>query len=64
MLFTNLAAEHLHRYTIEYGTQWQLILRSEQSVLDLCARLGIDASHITMERDATGVTLLVELHKG
>jgi extracellular factor (EF) 3-hydroxypalmitic acid methyl ester biosynthesis protein len=63
LLFTNLAREHLHRYTIEYGTQWQLILRSEQSVLDLCGRLGIDASRITIERDSTGVTLLVELRR-
>lgn len=63
LLFTNLADEHLHRYTIEYCTQWQLILRSEQSVRELCARLGIDPSLVTMERDSTGITLLVEIRR-
>jgi extracellular factor (EF) 3-hydroxypalmitic acid methyl ester biosynthesis protein len=63
LLFTNLADEHLHRYTIQYGTQWQLILRSEQSVRELCTRLGIDPSLVTMERDSTGITLLVEIRR-
>jgi extracellular factor (EF) 3-hydroxypalmitic acid methyl ester biosynthesis protein len=61
LFFTNLALENLHRLTIEYCTQWQLILRSEQSVLDLCQQLGIDESRMGIERDSTGVTLLVEI---
>jgi extracellular factor (EF) 3-hydroxypalmitic acid methyl ester biosynthesis protein len=63
LFFTNLAEENLHRYPIEHYARWELILRSERSVLDLCRRLGIGLPLVKMERDPTGMTLLVEINR-
>jgi SAM-dependent methyltransferase len=63
LFFTNLAEGNLHLMLIRHFARWRLILRSEAAVLEICRGAGIDPNLIQIERDATGVTLLVDVQK-
>ncbi|WP_044241094.1 class I SAM-dependent methyltransferase [Chondromyces apiculatus] len=63
LFFTNIAAGNPHLGMIKHLARWNLILRSEASLLDLCKRAAIEPTTLHIERDATGVTLLVDIKK-
>lgn len=66
--FTNLADGNPHRAMMEHIVDWFVLERSPGAVRDLCAQAGVPAGWITIDRDATGLALLVEVtrpgHRG
>ena len=60
---TNLAKINPHRVWMEYLVNWDLIERSEEEIMTLCAEAGIGANNIAIQRDLTDLTLLVEVVK-
>jgi SAM-dependent methyltransferase len=63
LFFTNLAEANLQVDLIKHFARWELFLRSEEAVLGLCQRAGIDPSLVQIERDASGIALLVDIKK-
>lgn len=61
--FTNIARGNPYRPLIEYFGDWFLIERSEEDVIRLCAAAGVPSDQITIEREETGLTLLIEIHR-
>ena len=63
LCFTNLASDNPARAWMEYLCNWRIIERSEQSVLELLSRSGLDEHALDMQRDTTGLALLVKIHR-
>jgi SAM-dependent methyltransferase len=60
--FTNVAKENPNRVWLDYFGGWHLIERSESDVADLISSSGLSHTSTThIERDTTGLTLLVSL---
>ena len=63
LFFTNIADGNPYRGCMEYLIDWQLIERSEADIWDICGRGRIGLEHIHITRDATGLTLMVEVRR-
>ena len=61
--FTNIARGNPYRPLIEYFGDWFLIERSEEEIVRLCAAAGVPAEAISIGREETGLTLLIEIHR-
>ncbi|MEA2571233.1 MAG: extracellular factor 3-hydroxypalmitic acid methyl ester biosynthesis protein [Acidobacteriota bacterium] len=59
--FTNIAAGNPYRPLIEYFGDWFLIERSEADIRRYCEAAGIPAHEISITREETGLTLLIEV---
>jgi SAM-dependent methyltransferase len=62
LFFTNIT-DNDHFNAIEFLARWKLIKRTKESIFDLCRRANIDTSQVHLEREATGITLLVDVRK-
>ena len=58
--FTNIARGNPYRPLIEYFGDWFLIERSEEDVMRLCEEAGIPRDAVSITREETGLTLLIE----
>jgi extracellular factor (EF) 3-hydroxypalmitic acid methyl ester biosynthesis protein len=61
--FTNLATGNPARAWMEYLCNWKIIERSEDDVLHILASSGLDDYRVAIERDTTGLALLVKVTK-
>lgn len=61
LLFTNIAEGNPWRRLMEYGSDWDLIERSEVRILELCRAAGITGSCISLQREDTGLTLIARV---
>jgi extracellular factor (EF) 3-hydroxypalmitic acid methyl ester biosynthesis protein len=61
--FTNIARGNPYRCLIEYIGDWQLIERSDEEVLRLCADADVPAGAVSMRYDETGLALLIEVER-
>ena len=61
LVLTNIESGNRFRPLMEYMAAWYLIERSEADVLRLCAGAGIHEDTVEIERDPTGLTLLVNI---
>lgn len=61
--FTNLAKGNPARAWMEYLCNWKIIERSEEDTLHLLESSGLDDYHVTIQRDTTGLALLVKVRK-
>ena len=61
VLFTNIAEGNPFRCWMEAIANWHLIHRSEADIARLVAEAGFDLCGLRIARDATGLTLLVEV---
>ena len=61
--FTNIARGNPYRPLIEYFGDWFLIERSEEDVLRLCDEAGVPRGAVEIEREETGLTLLIEIRQ-
>ncbi len=59
--FTNIARGNPYRPLIEYFGNWQLIERTEAEVIDYCMKAGVNREAIRVTREATGLTLIIEI---
>ena len=62
-LFTNIANNNPHRYWMEYLLDWRLIERDEERLFDLIERAGFSIDKVTIKKELTGLTWIVELRK-
>jgi len=60
LCFTNIAAGNPYRVCMEYLTDWRLLERTEADIRRLCLTAGL-VDVPTIYRDATGLTLLVDV---
>src|SRR5262249_49633492 len=63
LFFTNIACGNPYRPLIEYFGDWFLIERTEEDVMRLCEAAGIPRDAVTITREETGLTLLIEIHR-
>lgn len=63
LFFTNIAKGNPYRPWMEYLADWVLIERAESDILAICRDIGLDTETISIKRDETGLTLLVEITK-
>ena len=61
--FTNIARGNPYRPLIEYFGDWFLSERTEEDVLRLCEGAGIPREAVSIAREETGLTLLIEAHR-
>ena len=61
--FTNIAKGNPYRPLIEYFGDWFLIERTEEDVLRCCDSAGVPRDAISITREETGLTLLIEARK-
>lgn len=61
--WTNIAAGNPYRVLIEYFGEWFLIERSALDIIGLCTAAGVPAGSLSIRRDATDLTWLIEIHK-
>jgi extracellular factor (EF) 3-hydroxypalmitic acid methyl ester biosynthesis protein len=59
LVFTNIKRGNPFRVWLEYLANWELIERDEQDVLARCRESEIPLSSVRIERDLTGLALLV-----
>lgn len=59
--FTNIARGNPYRPLIEYFGDWKLIERTEEEIVDYCLRAGVQRDVIRVTREATGLTLIIEI---
>ena len=60
---TNIARGNPYRPLIEYFGDWFLIERSEDDVMRLCQAAGIPRDAVSITREETGLTLLIEIQR-
>jgi extracellular factor (EF) 3-hydroxypalmitic acid methyl ester biosynthesis protein len=60
IIFTNIAHPNPYRLWIEYLAEWHLIHRTEDDVRDLCIDAGFSNGSVTVSREGTGLTMIVE----
>ena len=63
IFLTNIATGNPYRPWMEYLVDWFLIERSQEDILQIFYRLGLQDEMIDVQRDKTGLTLMVELTK-
>ena len=61
LLFTNMAEGNPWRLLMEYGSDWTLVERSEDRILEICCKAGIPRSSITLTREATRLTVIARV---
>jgi extracellular factor (EF) 3-hydroxypalmitic acid methyl ester biosynthesis protein len=61
VLFTNIAEENPFRVWMEAIADWRLIHRSEADIRRIVDAAGFDVHGLRIQRDATGLTYLVEI---
>ena len=61
--FTNIARGNPYRPLIEYFGDWFLIERTAEEVMRLCGEAGIPREAVSITREETGLTLLIELRR-
>lgn len=61
--FTNIAKGNPYRILMEYLGNWTLIERSEADTRQLCIAAGATPENISIEKEETGLTLLVTVKK-
>ena len=61
LLFTNMAEGNPWRLLMEYGSDWNLVERSEGRILRICHEAGIPPSSISLAREATGLTVITRV---
>jgi len=61
--FTNIARGNPYRPLIEYFGDWFLIERSEDDVLRLCHAAGISRDVVSITREESGLTLMIEARR-
>lgn len=61
--FTNIAEGNPYRPLIEYFGDWFLIERSEDDLHRYCEAAGIPRSAVTITREETGLTFLIDVKK-
>jgi extracellular factor (EF) 3-hydroxypalmitic acid methyl ester biosynthesis protein len=59
LVFTNIRRGNPYRVWLEYLANWDLTERDERDILDRCSESEIPPSSIRVERDLTGLALLV-----
>jgi SAM-dependent methyltransferase len=59
--FTNIARGNPYRPLIEYFGNWTLIERTEDEIVDYCVQAGVKRKAIHVTREATGLTLIIEV---
>lgn len=59
--FTNIANGNPYRPLIEYFGDWFLIERSESEIREYCAAAGIPPHEVSITREETGLTLLIDV---
>jgi SAM-dependent methyltransferase len=59
--FTNIAQGNPYRPLIEYFGDWFLLERSESDIRRYCTAAGIPPHEVSMRREETGLTLLIEV---
>jgi ubiquinone/menaquinone biosynthesis C-methylase UbiE len=63
VFFTNMSPDNPDRIWIEYLADWFLITRDEKKIINLCVSTGIPESSISISRDITNCTIMVEANK-
>ena len=63
LFFTNITRPNPWRSLIEYMGDWFLIERSDADIRALCDRAGVPAEAVSIERDETGLAMLVDVVK-
>ena len=61
LLFTNMADANPWRFLMEYGSDWNLVERSEDRILEICRQAGIPRSSISLRREATRLTVITRV---
>lgn len=61
LLFTNMAEGNPWRLLMEYGSDWNLVSRSEDGILQICREAGIPRSSISLTREGTGLTVITRV---
>ena len=64
LLFTNIAEGNPWGYLMEFGSNWSLIERSEDRILDICRQSGIPNSAVSIRREHTGLALIATVTAG
>lgn len=64
ILFTNIAEENHFRGWMEAIADWKLIHRSEADIRRIVETAGFNLDHLCIQRDATGLTHLIEVGVG
>ena len=49
------------RLLMEYGSDWNLVERSEDVILQICREAGIPRSSISLTREATRLTVITRV---
>jgi hypothetical protein len=49
------------RLLMEYGSDWNLVERSEDGILQICREAGIPRSSISLTREATRLTVITRV---
>ncbi|MGC4081512.1 MAG: hypothetical protein QM736_05185 [Vicinamibacterales bacterium] len=62
-VFTNIADSNLYRPWMEHMADWLLIHRTEADVRALATGAGFDAQQMTIERERTGLTYIVDCRR-
>jgi SAM-dependent methyltransferase len=60
VFFTNFSDYNPYRAWMYYLLNWTLIERSNNQLMDLCTKAGIEAGSVRIYKEATGLTYLVE----
>lgn len=60
-IFTNFSDHNPYRAWMYYILNWILIERSYNQLMDLCTQAGIAAGSVRIDKEATGLTYLVEV---
>ena len=63
LFFTNIRAKNPYRLHMEYLSDWVLIERSADDLLDLMEQAGCDMNKAMIKKDETGLSLLAYAHK-
>ncbi|GAB4028733.1 class I SAM-dependent methyltransferase [Spirosoma gilvum] len=63
IFFTNIADGNPYRVFMEYLSNWQLIERSQEDIIELIKGAGWPANNFHIQKDKTGLTYLVELNQ-
>lgn len=61
LLFTNMAEGNPWRLLMEYGSDWSLLERSEDRIIEICRKAGIPRSSISLTREATRLTVITRV---
>lgn len=63
IFFTNVAENNPYRVLMEYGTDWFLKERTESEISQICASADISDKCVSIAKETTGITYIVEIKK-